>query len=62
MCLKPKDASKDNSEFAEAKITLIQHILFTLKENALHQRSKPEDPSMVSNPPQFGPPTNNPRR
>jgi hypothetical protein len=35
--LKPKDASKDNLEFAEAEITLVQNILFTLEENAIHQ-------------------------
>jgi hypothetical protein len=39
-----------------------QNILFTLEENDIHQRSKPEDPSMESNPPQFGLPTDNPRR
>jgi hypothetical protein len=39
-----------------------QSILFALKENAIHQRSKPKDPSMESNPHQFGPPTDNPRR
>jgi hypothetical protein len=60
--LKPKDASKDNSEFAEAETTLVQYILFTLEENAIHQSCKPEDPSMVSNPHRFGPPTDNPHR
>jgi hypothetical protein len=60
--LKPKDALKDKSEFVEAEITLVQNILFTLEENAIHQRSKPEDPSTVSNPHWFGPPTNNPHR
>jgi hypothetical protein len=57
-----KDGSKDNSEFAEAEITLIQNILFTLEENIIHQRSKPEDPSTVTNPHRFIPPTDNPRR
>jgi hypothetical protein len=33
--LKPKDASKDNSEFMEVEITLIQYILFALEENAI---------------------------
>jgi hypothetical protein len=27
-----------------------QNILFALKENVIHQRSKPEDPSVESNP------------
>jgi hypothetical protein len=57
-----KDGSKDNSEFAETEITLIQNILFTLEENIIHQRSKPEDPSTVTNPHRFRPPTDNPRR
>jgi hypothetical protein len=39
-----------------------QNILFALKENVIHQRSKPEDPSMESNPHRFGLPTDNPRR
>jgi hypothetical protein len=39
-----------------------QKILFALKENAIHQRSKPENPSMESNPHRFGLPTNNPHR
>jgi hypothetical protein len=55
--LKPKDASKNISEFAEVKITLVQYILFALEENAIHQRSKPEDPSTLPNPQRFGPPT-----
>jgi hypothetical protein len=53
--LKPKDSSKHISEFAKAEITLIQNILFALEENVIHQRSKPEDPSMVLNPHQFRP-------
>jgi hypothetical protein len=61
-CLKPKDASKDNTEFVEVENTLAQHILFTLEENVIHQRSKSDDPNTVSNPPRFGPPTDNPRR
>jgi hypothetical protein len=44
----------------KAEITLIQYILFTLEENVIHQHSKPEDPSTVSNPHRFGPPTDNP--
>jgi hypothetical protein len=44
-------------------ISLIdQNILFALKENAIHQRSKPEDPSTESNPHRFGLPTDNPHR
>jgi hypothetical protein len=38
-----------------------QYILFALKENVIHQRSKPEDPSTESNPHQFGLLTDNPR-
>jgi hypothetical protein len=53
--LKPKDYSKDKSEFAEAKITLVHNILFALEEKAIHQCFKPEDPGTVSNPHQFGP-------
>jgi hypothetical protein len=60
--LKPKDASKDISEFAEAEITLVQNILFALEENAIHQHSKPEDPSRLPNPHRFGPPIDDPRR
>jgi hypothetical protein len=55
--LKPNDSSKDISVFAEAEITFVQYILFTLEENAIHQRSKPENPSTVPNPHRFGPPT-----
>jgi hypothetical protein len=40
----------------------IQNILFALKENAIHQSSKPENPSTESIPPRFGLPTNNPHR
>jgi hypothetical protein len=39
----------------EVEITLIQHILFNLEENAIHQCSKHEDPSMVPNRHRFGP-------
>jgi hypothetical protein len=39
-----------------------QNILFDLEENAIHQHSKPEDPSMESNPHRFGLPTDNPRQ
>jgi hypothetical protein len=41
----------------EVEITLVQHILFAQEENAIHQHSKPEDPSTVPNPHRFGPPT-----
>jgi hypothetical protein len=52
----------DKSELAEA-ISLNGHnILFALKENVIHQNSKPEDPSTESNPHRFGLPTDNPRR
>jgi hypothetical protein len=35
--LKPKDASKGNSEFAETVSLIVKYILFTLEENALRQ-------------------------
>jgi hypothetical protein len=60
--LKPKNASKDILEFAEAEITLVQYILLALEENVIHQPSKLEDPSTVPNPHQFGPPTGIPHR
>jgi hypothetical protein len=44
------------------KMTLVHNILFALEENVIHQRSKPEDPSTVSNPHRFGPSTDNPHR
>jgi hypothetical protein len=46
----------------DAEITLVQYILFALEENAIHQHSKNEYPSTVSNPHRFEPPTDNPRR
>jgi hypothetical protein len=45
-----------------SKITLIQYILFFLKENNIHRHSKLMDPSMVFNPHWFGPPTVIPHR
>jgi hypothetical protein len=39
----------------------VQNILFALEDNAIHQRSKPEDPSTES-PQQFGSPIDNPHR
>jgi hypothetical protein len=39
-----------------------QNILFALKENVIHRRSKLEYPSMESNPHRFGLPTDNPPR
>jgi hypothetical protein len=38
------------------------NILFALKENAIHQHSKPEDPRTESDPHRFRLPTDNPRR
>jgi hypothetical protein len=38
----------------------VQYILFALEENAIHQRSKAEDPKMEPNLHGFGPPANNP--
>jgi hypothetical protein len=55
-------ASKDKLEFAEAISLNGQNILFALKENAIHQCSKPEDPSTESNPHRFRLPTDNPHR
>jgi hypothetical protein len=53
-------ASKDKSEFVEAISLNGQNILFTLKENAIHRHSKPEDLSIESNPHRFRLPTDNP--
>jgi hypothetical protein len=39
-----------------------QYILLFLEENAIHQRSKPDDPSTMPNPHRFGPPTSIPHR
>jgi hypothetical protein len=39
-----------------------QNIHFALKENAIHQCSKPEDPSTELNPHRFGLSTDNTRR
>jgi hypothetical protein len=50
------------SEFTEAISLNVQNILFALKENVIHRRSKPEGPSMEYNLPRFGPPTDNPCR
>jgi hypothetical protein len=38
-------ASKNKSEFVKAISLNGQNILFVLKENVIHRRSKPEDPS-----------------
>jgi hypothetical protein len=48
--------------FVEAISLNGQNIIFALKENAIHRHSKPEDPSMESNPHRFGLPTNNPHQ
>jgi hypothetical protein len=48
--------------FAEAISLNGQNILFTLKENAIYQHSKPKDPSMESNSHQFRLPTDNPHQ
>jgi hypothetical protein len=55
-------ALEDKSEFAEVISLNDQNILFALKENANHQRSKSKDPSTESNPPRFGLPNDNPHR
>jgi hypothetical protein len=60
--LKPKDDSKHILEFAEVISLIVQNILFALEENAIHQHSKPKDPSMVPNPHWFGPPIGIPHR
>jgi hypothetical protein len=54
--------SGDKLELAEVVSLNIQNIHFARKENAIHRRSKPEDPSTESNPLQFGFPTDNPHR
>jgi hypothetical protein len=46
---------------AEAISLNSQNILLALKENVIHQRSKPEDLSTESNPHRFGLPTDNPQ-
>jgi hypothetical protein len=48
--------------FEEAFSLNDQNILFALKENDIHRRSKPEDPSTESNPHRFGLSTDNPHR
>jgi hypothetical protein len=55
-------APGDKSEFANAISLNGKNILFALKENAIHQHSKPKDPCTESNPPRFGLPTNNPHQ
>jgi hypothetical protein len=57
-----KYASGDKLEFVKAISLDGQYILFALKENVIHRRSKPKDPSTESNPCRFGLPTDNPRR
>jgi arylsulfatase A-like enzyme len=52
----------DKSEFAEVISLNGHYILFALKENAIHRCSKPEDPSIESNPHRFGLPTDNPHQ
>jgi hypothetical protein len=54
-------ASKDKSEFTKAIFLNGQNILFALKENVIHRRSKPENPSTDFNPHRFRLPTDNPR-
>jgi hypothetical protein len=55
-------ASGYRSEFAEV-ISLNGHdVIFALKEDAIHRRSKPKDPSTESNPHRFELPTDNPHR
>jgi hypothetical protein len=60
--LKPKDASKDSFKVSRSDFSHVQNILFALEENAIPQRSKTEEPSTVSNPHRFGPPTGIPHR
>jgi hypothetical protein len=40
----------DKSEFAEMISLNVQNILFALKDNAIHRRSRPEGHSTESNP------------
>jgi hypothetical protein len=53
---------RDKSDFTEAISLNGQNILLALKENVMRWCSKTEDPSIESNPHQFGLPTDNPRR
>jgi hypothetical protein len=53
---------ENSPRFAEVISLNIQNILFTLEENAIHQRYKRRDPGMVPNPKWLGPPTYNPRQ
>jgi hypothetical protein len=60
--LKPKRRFKRYNRVYGSGFSHDQNILFTLEENAIHQHSKPEDPSIESNPPWSGLPTDSPHR
>jgi hypothetical protein len=60
--MKPKRRFKGYNRVCGSGFSHVHDILFALEENAIHQRSMPEDPSMESNPPRFGLPTDNPYR
>jgi hypothetical protein len=53
---------EDKSEFAKLISLNSQSIRFAIKENDIHWRSVPEDPSTESNPHRFGLPIDNPRQ
>jgi hypothetical protein len=48
--LKPKRRFEGYNRVCGSSLSHIHKILFTLEENAIHQHSKPEDPSMEPNP------------
>jgi hypothetical protein len=58
----PKRCFKRYLKVCGSDFSHVQNILFALEDNVIHRCSKPEDPSTESNPPWFGPPTNNPHR
>jgi hypothetical protein len=60
--MKLKRRSRGYNRVCRSGFSHVQNILLTLEENAIHQRSKLEDPSTESNPLWFGLPTENPRR
>jgi hypothetical protein len=60
--LKQKDASKDSFRVSGSEFSHASNILFALEENAIHHRSKPEDPSNEPNPDLFESPKGNTRR
>jgi hypothetical protein len=56
----PKRHFKGYNRVCKSSFSHVRNILFALEENAVYQCSKPEGPSMTSNPHRFGPPTGSP--